>query len=105
MSGGAERVGSERPPVSALLYEHGIAVGDIVEPMSVACSDATQRTVADAEHFQLITLSGVDDYCAAAFVYCRVPQAVRRLDIAAALADIERKPYERPLPMERMLMT
>lgn len=43
----------------------------------------------------------VDDYCAAAFVYCREPQPVPRLDIAAALADIERKPHEKPHPMER----
>lgn len=45
----------------------------------------------------------VDDYCAAAFVYCRTPQAVPRLDISAALADIERRDYERQLPMERFL--
>ena len=43
----------------------------------------------------------VDDYCAAAFVYCKEPQAVPRLDIAAALADIERKPHEGRHPMER----
>ncbi len=43
----------------------------------------------------------VDDYCAAAFVYCREPQDVPRLDAAAALADIERLAYEGPLAMER----
>ena len=42
----------------------------------------------------------VDDYCATAFVYCRTPQAVPRLDVAAALADIERGEHEEPLPME-----
>ena len=42
----------------------------------------------------------VDDYCATAFVYCMEPQPVPRLDIAAALADIERKDYEKPLPNE-----
>ena len=31
----------------------------------------------------------VDDYRAAAFVYCREPQAVRRLDIESTLKDIE----------------
>ncbi|OAI40447.1 hypothetical protein AYO38_01110 [bacterium SCGC AG-212-C10] len=45
----------------------------------------------------------VDDYSAAAFVYTREPQAVPRLDVAAAVADIERKEYERPGPFERML--
>jgi len=38
----------------------------------------------------------VDDYSAAAFVYCREPQPVPRLDAAAAAADIERKEYEKP---------
>ena len=42
----------------------------------------------------------VDDYCATAYVYCTESQPVPRLDIAAALADIERRPYEVPLPNE-----
>jgi hypothetical protein len=42
----------------------------------------------------------VDDYCATAFVYCRDPQPVPRLDIAAATADLERRSYERAAPME-----
>ena len=36
----------------------------------------------------------VDDYCATAYVYCSRPQPVPRLDVAAAIADIERRPYE-----------
>jgi hypothetical protein len=36
----------------------------------------------------------VDDYCATSYVYCRYPQPVPRLDIATALADIGRRPYE-----------
>jgi hypothetical protein len=42
----------------------------------------------------------VDDYCATAFVYCTEPQPVARVDTSAALAGIERKPYEAPLPFE-----
>ncbi len=42
----------------------------------------------------------VDDYCATSYVYCRRPQPVPRLDVAAALADIGRLPYERPAPFE-----
>ncbi len=42
----------------------------------------------------------VDDYCATAYVYCRRPQPVPRLDISAARADIERREYERPTPIE-----
>ena len=45
----------------------------------------------------------VDDYSAAAFVYCREPQGVPRLDIGQATADLARRPYERPSPFERML--
>jgi Protein of unknown function (DUF2961) len=45
----------------------------------------------------------VDDYCATSFVYSRRPQAVTRLDVAAAVADIGRRPYEQPLPMEAMM--
>ena len=35
-----------------------------------------------------------DDYCATAYVYCREPQPVPRIDLAAARADLERRPYE-----------
>lgn len=42
----------------------------------------------------------VDDYCAAAFVYCTHVQAVPRVDVAAATADISRRAYEQPAGME-----
>ncbi|MGZ8764439.1 MAG: glycoside hydrolase family 172 protein [Acidimicrobiia bacterium] len=42
----------------------------------------------------------VDDYCATAFVACLEPQPVERVDLAVALADIERLPHEDVLPME-----
>jgi hypothetical protein len=44
----------------------------------------------------------VDDFCATAYVYCTRPQAVPRVDVAAAVADIERKPYESPAPFEML---
>jgi hypothetical protein len=44
-----------------------------------------------------------DDYCATAFTYCREPQPVPRLDLAAALADIARRPFEAPHPLEAAL--
>jgi hypothetical protein len=43
----------------------------------------------------------VDDYCATAYVYCAAPQPVARLDVTSALADIGRRDYEEPLPLER----
>lgn len=42
----------------------------------------------------------VDDYCATSYVYCQRPQPVPRLDVSAARADIERRGYEHPTPME-----
>jgi len=38
-----------------------------------------------------------DDYCAAAFVYCRDAQPVPRLDMAAATIDLGLREYEKPL--------
>ena len=43
-----------------------------------------------------------DDYCATSFVVCAEAQPVPRLDLAAALADIGRKPYEIAHPMESL---
>ena len=44
----------------------------------------------------------VDDYCATAYVYCVEPQPVPRLDLDAALADIERRDYEIASPQEHL---
>jgi hypothetical protein len=45
----------------------------------------------------------VDDYCATSYVYCRRPQSVPRLDIAAAVADIGRRDHEQPTVIETMM--
>ena len=45
----------------------------------------------------------IDDYCATAFTYCREPQSVPRVDVAVATADLERRSYELPGPMESFL--
>ena len=42
----------------------------------------------------------VDDYSCTSYVYCREPQAVPPVDVAAATADIERRPYEERDRME-----
>jgi hypothetical protein len=44
----------------------------------------------------------VDDYCATSYVYCRRPQPVPPLDLAAACADLARRDYEEPSPLERL---
>jgi hypothetical protein len=43
-----------------------------------------------------------DDYCATAFTYCLRPQPVPRLDVAAAVSDIDRLEWEPALPLEAM---
>lgn len=45
----------------------------------------------------------IDDYCATAYVYCRDAQPVPRLDLAAATADIARRPFEKKSDTEQML--
>ncbi|MGD0670882.1 MAG: glycoside hydrolase family 172 protein [Candidatus Binatus sp.] len=45
----------------------------------------------------------IDDYCATAFVYCREPQPVARLDVVAATKDISRLAFEKPDPMESLI--
>jgi hypothetical protein len=40
----------------------------------------------------------VDDYCATAYLYCREPQPVPRVDVAAALADISARDHEAETP-------
>ena len=44
----------------------------------------------------------VDDYCAAAFIYCRDAQPVAPVDPSAALADLARLAYESPPEGEAM---
>jgi hypothetical protein len=45
----------------------------------------------------------VDDYSAAAFVYCMSAQPVPRVDVDAAVADLGRRDYEAVPPIEAML--
>jgi hypothetical protein len=45
----------------------------------------------------------VDDYSAAAFVYCRQVQPVARVEVASATADLARRAFEQPDPLERFL--
>ena len=45
----------------------------------------------------------VDDYCATAYLYCRDAQPVPRLELAAATADIARRPYEQASATEQLL--
>jgi hypothetical protein len=47
----------------------------------------------------------VDDVCATAYLYATTPQAVPRADMAAAVADIGRRPYETADPLEQAFGT
>ncbi len=42
----------------------------------------------------------VNDYSCTSYVYCTEPQSVPPVDVAAATADIARRPYERTTPQE-----
>ncbi|MEX0782110.1 MAG: glycoside hydrolase family 172 protein [Dehalococcoidia bacterium] len=53
------------------------------------------RNVRPGAHAQGIA-ERVDDYCATAFVYCREPQPVPRVELEGAIADLARKEYEQP---------
>ena len=45
----------------------------------------------------------VDDYCSTAYVYATRPQPVPRCEISDAVADVSRRPFEHPSPMEMLL--
>jgi hypothetical protein len=47
----------------------------------------------------------VDDYSAAAFVYCHDAQRVPRVDVAVATADLARRDYEQPSEIEALLFS
>jgi hypothetical protein len=47
----------------------------------------------------------VDDACATAYVYCREPQTVERLNVAKAVVDLARRPYEAVDPMEALVVS
>lgn len=49
------------------------------------------------------TAERVDDYCAAAFVYCLEPQRVPVPDLALVTADISRRDHEHPTLIEQLL--
>ena len=57
-----------------------------------------QRIAGGAFTFGIV--ERVDDACATAYVYCRDPQTVERLNVAMAVADLTRRPYEAADPME-----
>jgi hypothetical protein len=45
----------------------------------------------------------VDDCCATAYVYAQRPQPVPKVDQSLATADLVRRPWEQPTPMEMLL--
>jgi hypothetical protein len=57
------------------------------------------RSIADGT-FTFGIVERVDDACATAYVCCREPQTVGRLNVATAVADLGRRSYETADPME-----
>lgn len=46
-----------------LHLRHGIAIGQVIEGTTFACSDSTDRTVAGRSARQIITLANASDFC------------------------------------------
>lgn len=64
---------------------------------------ATKEWVVGSDGRLVGTAERQDDYCATAFVYCRTPQPVPRLNIQSATANVARMPYEKPTQFEEMV--
>ena len=89
--------------LGAVMVPHG---GDELGPPStpVGSSPATAgRASGDGPVEWFAVCERIDDYCATAFVMCHEVQAVPRVDVGAAIADVERFPYEQRSPFEGML--
>jgi hypothetical protein len=72
-----------------------------IEDSGRLAGEGWQRIAGGAFTFGIV--ERVDDVCATAYTYCREPQTVERLDVAVAVADLERRPYETAAPMEGLV--
>jgi hypothetical protein len=68
-----------------------------IEESGRLAGDGWQRIGGGAFTFGIV--ERIDDVCTTAYVYCREPQ---RVDLAGAVADLERRPYESVDPMETL---
>jgi hypothetical protein len=71
-----------------------------IEDSGRLAGNGWQRIGGEAFTFGIV--ERVDDVCATAYVYCLEAQGVERVDLAGAVADIERRPYETAGPMEAL---
>lgn len=72
----------------------------VIEDSGRLAGDGWQRIGDGAYTFGIV--ERIDDVCATAYVYCREPQRVERVDPTGAVADLERKAYETADPMEAL---
>ena len=72
-----------------------------IEDSGRLAGEGWQRVAGGAFTFGIV--ERVDDVCATAYTYCREPQTVERLDVAVAVADLGRRPYETAAPMEALV--
>jgi Protein of unknown function (DUF2961) len=90
--------------IGAVLFPSGHdAEMAAIEDSGRLAGEGWQRIAGGAFTFGIV--ERVDDVCATAYTYCREPQAVERLDIAVAVADLGRRPYETAAPMEALVPT
>ncbi len=80
--------------IGAVILPHGSdAVREEIDAAGIVAGRGWHRVDRGSVEWFAIA-ERVDDYCATAFVYCRDVQPVLRVDPQAAIADVERLPYE-----------
>jgi hypothetical protein len=89
--------------IGGVLFSPGLSPGHEAEMVAIEQSGRLAgegwQSLGDGE-FVFGIVERVDDVCATAYVYCRDPQPVDRVDLAGAVIDVGRRPYERSDPME-----
>jgi hypothetical protein len=82
--------------IGALMVPHGQESSiDALSKKYTLAGTGWERNISNAPFSAFALAERRDDYCAAAFVYCRTPQPVPRVDTKAATADIAFLDYER----------
>jgi hypothetical protein len=77
-----------------LVHDHELQIDETSKKHTLA-GDGWARDIQGAPFRAFALAERRDDYCAAAFIYCLLPQPVPRVDVNSAAADIALLDYER----------
>ena len=81
--------------IGALMIPHGQESRiDALSNKYTLAGSGWERDIPNAPFSAFALAERRDDYCASAFLYCRTPQSVPRVDVKAATADISIRDYE-----------